>query len=78
MLQIDELTVQTTERDDEQDIRNRELGDARGEVEKLLAIINVSKDSNTEHEKRLAERDTELVCLCRILTSKVTFANHNH
>ena len=61
MLQIDELTVQTTERDDEQDIRNRELGDARGEVEKLLAIISVSKDSNTEHEKRLAERDTELV-----------------
>lgn len=61
MLQIDELTVQTTERDDEQDVRNRELGDARGEVEKLLAIINVSKDSNTEHEKRLAERDSELV-----------------
>lgn len=61
MLQIDELTVQTTERDDEQDVRNRELGDARGEVEKLLAIINISKDSNTEHEKRLAERDSELV-----------------
>jgi len=61
MLQIDELTIQTTERDDEQDYRNRELGDARGEVEKLLAIINVSKDSNTEHEKRLAERDAELV-----------------
>jgi hypothetical protein len=63
MLQIDELTTQTTERDDEQDLRIRELGDARGEIEKLLAIINVSKDSNNDHEKRLAERDSELVSL---------------
>jgi hypothetical protein len=78
-LQIDELTVQTTERDDEQDIRNRELGDARGEVEKLLAIINVSKDSNTEHEKRLAERDTELVWFSFVIPHlRSTLTNHNH
>lgn len=64
MLQIDELTIQTTEREDEEDHRHRELGDARGEVEKLLAIINVSKDTNTDHERRLAERDSELVCYC--------------
>jgi hypothetical protein len=61
MLQIDELTIQTTERDDEQDHRNRELGDARAEVEKLIAIINVSKNTHTDHERKLAERDSELV-----------------
>jgi hypothetical protein len=64
---------------DEQAIRNRELGDARGEVEKLLAIINVSKDSNTEHEKRLAERDTELVWFSFVIPHlRSTLTNHNH
>ena len=63
MLQIDELTIQTTQIDDEQDHRNRELGDARAEVEKLLAIINVSKYSNTDHERKLLDRDADLVSL---------------
>jgi len=61
LLQIEEISENLERKDDQHHHRDRELGERKREVEKLVSELAIASTTTTEHMKRISERDLDLV-----------------